>query len=154
MSSANRAPLPTIGTRVPAPLAALLAWVLPGLGHWIIGERIRGIIFFVVISVTFWGGIAVGGVRTTITPRENGAWIAAQLCTGTQALAALYWSHHRSVKYKDEVKAAWPASNISVVYAGVAGLLNVLVIIDVLARCDARQHAALSRPPPMTRGKT
>lgn len=136
-------------SKIPAPLAAFLAWVLPGLGHWVIGERVRGLVFFVVITVTFWGGIAVGGVRTTVTPRENGAWIAAQLCAGTQALGALYWSHQRSVKYKDEIKAPWPASNIAVVYAGVAGLLNLLVIIDVLARVEARQAALLARPPPV-----
>lgn len=134
---------------IPAPFAAFLAWVLPGLGHWVIGERVRGLVFFVVITVTFWGGIAVGGVRTTVTPRENGAWIAAQLCAGTQALGALYWSHQRSVKFKDEIKAPWPASNIAVVYAGVAGLLNLLVIIDVLARVEARQAALLARPPPV-----
>lgn len=139
---------------VPAPVAAMLAWVLPGLGHWVIGERVRGIIFFVVITVTFWGGIALGGVRTTITPRDNGAWIAAQLCVGTQALGALYWSHQRSITYKNEVKAPWPASNISVVYAGVAGLLNLLVIIDVLSRVEATQAVSLARPPPSTRGRS
>ncbi len=154
MSSANRAAPKSNVRQVPAPVAALLAWVLPGLGHWVIGERARGIIFFTVITVTFWAGIAVGGVRTTITPRDNGAWIAAQLCTGTQAVAALYWSHHRSITYKEEIKAPWPASNISVVYAGVAGLLNVLVIIDVLARTDVRQPAIAARAPPNPRGKT
>ncbi len=123
------------------------------MGHWLIGERARGAIFFVVITVTFWGGIAVGGVRTTITPRENGAWIAAQLCVGAQALGALYWSHQRSITHKDEAKAPWPASNISVVYAGVAGLLNLLVIIDVLSRVEARQAMSLARPPPQVRGR-
>ncbi|RIK69301.1 MAG: hypothetical protein DCC65_00735 [Planctomycetota bacterium] len=118
-----------------------------------IGERARGAIFFVVITVTFWGGIAVGGVRTTITPRENGAWIAAQLCVGSQALGALYWSHRRSITHKDEAKAPWPASNISVVYAGVAGLLNLLVIIDVLSRVEARQAMSFARPPPQVRGR-
>lgn len=133
---------------LPAPVAAFCAWMLPGLGHWLIGQRARGAIFFVVITVTFWGGIAVGGVRTTVTPRENGAWIAAQLCVGAQALAALYWSNERATRYADEIKASWPASNIAVVYAGVAGLLNLLVVIDVLARVESMRATAAARGPP------
>ncbi|MBK8268421.1 MAG: hypothetical protein IPK83_09020 [Planctomycetes bacterium] len=70
-------------------LGAILAWLVPGLGHWWIGERQRAVIFFIVISVTFWGGIAVGGVRSAVTAKENGLWIAAQLCTGPQSLFAL-----------------------------------------------------------------
>lgn len=135
-----------------APVAAILAWMVPGLGHWLIGERRRGVIFFIVITVTFWAGIAVGGVRTTITPKENGAWIAAQLCAGPQALGALYWSNYRSEHYPDELKAGYPGSNISVVYAGVAGLLNLLIIIDTLARAEARQFAGQARPPPRKGG--
>jgi hypothetical protein len=131
-----------------APLAAIFAWLVPGLGHWFLGERHRGIIFFVVITVTFWAGVAVGGVRTTVSPKENGAWIAAQLCTGPQALAALYWSNYRGEHNKDEIKAGYPGSNIAVVYAGVAGLLNLLVIIDTLARADSRRALIQARPPP------
>jgi hypothetical protein len=135
-----------------APLAAMLAWFLPGLGHWFLGERRRGVIFFIVITVTFWAGIAVGGVRTTITPKENGAWIAAQLCAGPQALLALYWSNYRTEHYPQELKAGYPGSNISVVYAGVAGLLNLLIIIDTLARAEARQGVAPLRAPPKKGG--
>ncbi len=142
----------TVGRSPSAPLAAILAWLVPGLGHWFIGERHRGAVFFIVITVTFWAGIAVGGVRTTVTPRENGAWIAAQLCAGPQAVAALYWSNYRSGHYKNELKAGYPGSNISVVYAGVAGLLNLLVIIDTLARAEARMTTVKVRPPPKMRG--
>ena len=133
-------------------LAAVLAWIVPGLGHWLLGERRRGVIFFIVITVTFWAGVAVGGVRTTIAPKENGAWIAAQMCAGPQALGALYWSNYRSQHYPDELKAGYPGSNISVVYAGVAGLLNLLIIIDTMARADARQASGQARPPPQKGG--
>jgi hypothetical protein len=138
-------------------LAPLLAWLLPGLGHWWIGERVRGIIFFIVLTVTFWGGVAVGGVGTTVTPTENGAWIAAQLCMGPQALGALYLNYRTVENAKargdDTYKAPWPASTISVVYAGVAGMLNLLVIIDALARADARRTLTLERSPPKKRAK-
>lgn len=149
----------TVATDNPAraAIAAFLAWVLPGLGHWYLGHKHRAIIFFVTTTVTFWAGVAIGGVRSTITPSENGPWIAAQLCAGPQSLLALYWS----VKIDEQVRrsqnpetelakyrASWPASNISVVYAGVAGLLNLLVIIDALARSDKSVGDEQARGPP------
>lgn len=143
--------LPQQSTRaktVPAPVAALMAWLVPGLGHWLLGERARGAVFFVVICVTFWAGVAVGGVRSTVTPKENGAWIAAQLCAGPQAVAAMYLGKRDLTLNGNRHKAPWPASNISVVYAGIAGLLNLLVIIDTLSRCEAAPVPAVSRGPP------
>ena len=122
---------------------------MPGLGHWWIGERVRGLILFVVVTVTFWGGVAVAGIRSTVTPKENGAWIAAQLCAGPQSLLAMYLSDQIKAKPNEETyKASWPASTIGVVYAGVAGLLNLLIIIDVLARVETVHSLIGARPPP------
>jgi hypothetical protein len=134
-------------------LAACLAWVIPGMGHWWLGHRARAAIFFVVITVTFWAGVAVGGVRNTISPKENGAWIAAQLCVGPQALFVLYLNQKTLERPdSDSLKAPWPASNISVVYAGVAGLLNLLVIIDAMARCDGSRGMIQTAQPPPVKG--
>ncbi len=50
---------------VPLPIVAvLLAWLIPGAGHFYLGRRVRGIIIFLVIAVTFWAGIAMGGAMT------------------------------------------------------------------------------------------
>lgn len=139
-----------------APIVAVLAWLLPGLGHWWIGDRPRALIFFIVTAVTFWGGVAVGGVRSVVTPKENGLWIAAQLCMGSQAIGALYVGRQFAPQRKgdpDTFKAPWPSSDIGVVYAGVAGLLNLLIILDVLARVETRQAAILARSPPRRGGR-
>lgn len=132
-------------------IAAVLAWILPGLGHWWIGQRARGVILCIVTSITFWAGVAVGGVRTTVAPTENGAWIAAQLCIGPQALVALAWGNqYRQRPDEKAFRAPWPASNISVVYAGIAGLLNLLIILDVVARSETGDAptAEPARAPP------
>ena len=51
---------PTIGR---VAIIGLLAWLVPGLGHIANGERKRGLIILVTIACSFWGGIAIGGVR-------------------------------------------------------------------------------------------
>lgn len=138
-------------------LAALLAWLLPGLGHWYLGYRDRAVIIFASIVVTFWGGVALGGVRSTFNVQENGPWLAAQLCTGPQALVGLMWAKSLPRPQPvvgtvgapvDRYEASYPSADIAVVYSGVAGLLNLLVIIDALARSDSGLGAPAARSPP------
>ncbi len=124
------------------PIVGLLAWIVPGLGHFFIGERVRGLIYLVTITVTFWGGVAIGGVCDTVNRQERTAWFMAQSCTGVYALTAHFWGQHLGRGDKDklppECRAHWMSAETGVVYAGVAGLLNILVILDALARADLR----------------
>ncbi len=150
-------------------LAGFLAWVVPGLGHCYLGHHIRGVIIMVVLAITFWTGVAIGGVKSTIDPQENRIWFIAQLCTGVHALTATIWSQHldtythqcpnckaQFVGRPDRIRncpqcgqpirphevtvkhrlAFWPQVDIAVVYSGIAGLLNVLVILDAIARAE------------------
>ncbi len=140
-----------------APVAALLTWVLPGLGHIYTGHKVRGIIFMAVIAATFWGGVAIGGVKTTVQPQERTAWFMAQICTGVHATAALALSRQIEDKPAYEYSpyvAFSPAEDVAVVYTGVAGLLNVLVIFDVLTRGRHAGGAAMDKRGPPAKGKT
>ena len=123
------------------PIAAFLAWLVPGLGHIYVGHRGRGIICLVTIIVTFWSGVAIGGVQSTVAPRARKLWFVAQLGTGGNTLAA-YALHCRvdpetARSGTVAVVALWSASEIGVHYTGVAGLLNLLVIFDAVARAEA-----------------
>lgn len=134
------------------PIAAFLAWLVPGLGHIYLGHRGRGIICFVVIIVTFWSGVAIGGVQSTVAPQARKLWFVAQLGTGGNTLAA-YALHYR-VDPKTArsgtiaLVAPWSASEIGVHYTGVAGLLNLLVIFDAVARAERPVKRRRSRPDP------
>jgi hypothetical protein len=52
--------LPTIELKDPA-FAALLAWLVPGLGHWYQGRRAKAVLFFVCITGLFFHGVYLGG---------------------------------------------------------------------------------------------
>lgn len=142
-----------VRTERSTPLAAVLAWLIPGLGHWYLGYRDRAVIIFVTVVVTFWGGVALGGVRSTFNVQENGPWLAAQLCTGPQAIVGLMAAKSLpkpppGSTLVDRYEASYPSADIAVVYSGVAGLLNLLVIIDAVARADAGMGATPARSPP------
>jgi hypothetical protein len=122
-----------------AAAAGLLGWIVPGLGHVFIGDRVRGIICMATIVLTFWSGIAIGGVCGTVDPHERSLWFIAQLCTGVNAGAAYVIRESITSGEGKADRAApppWVSSEIGVHYTGVAGLLNVLVILDAMARAE------------------
>lgn len=122
-----------------APIAGILAWVVPGLGHLFLGERKRGIILLVTISLTFWTGVAVGGVGATVNPRERKLWFMAQFMAGGQSLAACAMSRSVMTETKapnSVVLSHWLSADVGIHYTGVAGLLNLLAILDAIARAE------------------
>lgn len=132
-------------------IAGLLAWVLPGLGHIYLGYRKRGLILLVTVMATFWSGVAIGGVKRTVDPSNRTAWFVAELCTGSHALAALVW--HKATGLTPKAPPGvnpysaghWLSADVGIHYAGIAGLLNILIILDVLARADSARKGQLEK---------
>jgi len=141
--------------------AGLLSWLMPGLGHLFIGDRTRGIVCMVTIVITFWSGVAIGGVRATVDPQERSLWFLAQLCTGTNVGAA-YLLRGDAPRVSQRVSAAqvaatagpWVSADIGVHYTGVAGLLSILVILDALGRAERLPRASWRSSRDRPRGVT
>jgi len=152
-------------------VAGLLAWLVPGAGHWFLGRRIRAAILFVVIQGLFWWGVGIGGVFT-VDPREEFWWSRAQMCTGASGLVSHYRqnaAHEAVVQEAHGLKEARgdvgeaaqylkaaknlalvsPAAGPARVFTGVAGMLNLLCIIDavLLAALGVRGERGRESPP-------
>ena len=112
-------------------------------------DRARGLILLITIAATFWGGVAIGGVHDTVYPTKRKPWFLAQVFTGSHALAAYAWgSSVRPGKEGDLVPPRNPSFasiDTAVVYTGIAGLLNLLVILDAIGRADRPSAIAESR---------
>lgn len=127
-------------------VAGLAAWVLPGFGHWLIGERGRGLILFVTLSLTYWTGVCIGGPTYTTDASENRLWFVAELGMGPQVLALFLASKDKA--RTPEQMPVWPDSEIALIYAGVAGLLNLLTIFDAIGRAADGQAPTSSTSGP------
>jgi len=143
-------------------LALVLAWAVPGLGHILIGQRARGIIFMLAIHLLFAAGLLVGGIKS-INPPDQAIWTYTQFLTGwpmlvsnsleknshdeQKALMSQYESESRDVpsaqlpEFTKKFIAAHPLfanhpkiQDLGAVYCGIAGMLNLLVMFDVLLR--------------------
>jgi len=107
----------------------ILAWLIPGAGHWLLGLRRRGVIIFVTICATFLLGVTLGSIEM-IDPYYAKAWYCAQVQCGLPAIIVTMLQNPGipiSQIYGRGV-------DIGQVYAGVAGLLNLLCVMDALFR--------------------
>lgn len=123
-------------------IAGILSWLMPGVGHLFLGERGRGLVLLFTMTVTFWTGVAIGGVRDTVDPHKHKLWFTAQLGSGGHALIA--YGLNRAVASRGSAPqdtrplAHWASVDVAVHYTGVVGMLNLLVVLDAIGRGDRR----------------
>lgn len=153
------------------PLAALLAWLVPGLGHLYQGRYAKGILFAVCIHGLFWTGFAQGSWKVVWLrwePQEYSWSYLAQFGMGLAALPALANDPSQRDWLPEPFKSfELPPSeeeldelhlkigkkmDIAIIYTIIAGLLNYFVIYDALAGPALRQEeerelALRARPP-------
>ena len=81
------------------PLAGLAAIVLPGLGHVVLGERLRGLCAGVGVLGLVLTGLVVGGVDA-VDRREDRVWFLGQALLGPIAFGINQY-HQSSLKAYD-----------------------------------------------------
>ncbi len=106
----------------------LCAWLVPGLGHWIVGRRGKAILLFCAITTTFVIGAFLGHGRVFNYDRDGVYYLAYMFCalpTGIAWLVAGTWELDHNV----------PHLQLGFLYTSVACLLNLVVIMDFLSTC-------------------
>ncbi|QDU32183.1 hypothetical protein KS4_02120 [Poriferisphaera corsica] len=125
---------------------AIAGWLLPGLGHLLIGEKKRGLILLVAISGLWFGGLLIGGVGT-FDRSAHPAWFMGQSLNGGSIVA---WQVQEYLKNSGpgatdpgpQNRYQPPYGHVesqAILYTALAGLLNLLAMIDVVYR-DPKHH--------------
>ena len=111
-------------------IVGLLAWAVPGAGHFLIKERRRAVIIFVTITATFLAGIYIGsiGVIDSVGAKP---WYMAQIMTSPAV--GIISQITMSGKYPSYGKPF----DIGQIYTTIAGMLNLLCILSAvyMAHC-------------------
>ncbi len=123
------------------PLVALLAWLIPGAGHFYLGQRKRALLLFIAIELTFFSGLYIGTIRA-VDPAQSMFWFVAQILAGLNTIVARLWAINLA-EANAVVIYDWSYS-MAVLYTGIAGLLNLLAIFDSVIRAG---HANLDQKP-------
>ena len=120
------------GPGVPLHLAGaglLGAWLIPGLGHWIIGRKQKAVLYFVVISATFFLGVLLAQGRNLSYERDKIYFLAYLWNAGETGLG---WLLTRGLEYDKPI----PHLQVGFLYTAVAGLLNLVAMIDFFNTCQ------------------
>jgi len=125
--------------------AVLLAWLLPGAGHWYIGLRVRAVLYGVVVAGLFVAGIAVGGLVTASAYAHKWAFLL-QVFNGPLALGAAAGHYFGQQAVAAEAASAFvrrlvspPPSQLTdlgLTFTLVSAALNVLVLADAFYLAD------------------
>jgi hypothetical protein len=107
----------------------LAAWVVPGAGHIIIGERARGFIIFAAITALFVGGLYIGSIGV-IDPANQKPWYVGQMLTSP--LVALIAKMNPSVGGVTPYPSYGKPFEIGQIYTTIAGMLNVLCVVNAM----------------------
>ena len=142
------------------PVAAALAWLLPGLGHAWVGQPRRGAILACAILSVWLSGLLVGGLSAIDPPndsdeRHRSIWFVCQVMLAPSM--PMVWTD-RWLPHADRLLGLEPGTEVTpalghaaeqgVLLTALAGLFNLLAIIDV-SYCDPAFRRSLdARPVP------
>lgn len=137
-SRADGAPETAKTVRAPVMLLAA-SWFVPGLGHWILGRRVRALVFGVVVLCAFVTGVTLNGDLGTPKPENPFSWLATFACLGNGVLylIRLIWINGLgdllgNIPYGlvggGSPSAAGFAYGNTFLYTG--GLMNLLAVLD------------------------
>jgi len=106
-------------------LLCLASWAIPGAGHVWLGQRAKGLMFLAALSIMFFLGL---GIQGRLFPFQMSEPLAGLAAVADLGIGAMYFA---------AVVFGLGAGNVRAVtyeygnaYLIVAGLLNLLVVID------------------------
>ncbi len=140
---------------------AIAGWLIPGLGHLLLGQKGRAAILFASIGMLWLGGFFVGGVGV-FDRKGHPIWFMGQMLIAPSVMVEVY---HRTLKSPagqpprpDDPTGTYQPSyghvhEQGVLYTSLAGMLNLLAMMDVLYRdpADPRHRKRTPRQPQPTR---
>lgn len=114
--------LPRVGNPVVAAVAALL---VPGLGHFYLRRRRRGLVFFLLVLVEVWVGCALQGNLYQILPNEP---LSVLGTLGAMGMGIPYFVLRYAWSYAGDIVA--PGYEYGTAFLLTAGLMNWLLVLD------------------------
>lgn len=109
----------------------LLAWFVPGAGHYVLNEHRRAAVIFVAVVMTFLVGLYVGSVGV-IDPVGAKPWYAAQIMNSPVVLLL------GRLSATGRFPAYGRPNEIGQIYTSIAGLLNLLCIVNAVYTAHLR----------------
>ena len=145
-------------------LPCLLAWAVPGLGHLMIGRLVPGIVFMVVVVATFGSGLALDGTvyamdreqpLTHLSTLANVGLGPLDILARVKTYGSLRYTipsvrvdnrGREAVLERLRERYASGTHTYGRTFLLTAGLMNLLLVLDVFDYCIGRKPWRQDRP--------
>jgi len=126
-------------------LITLLAWLVPGAGHWMLKMRTKAVCYFVIVLGLFFTGAALGNL-TIVSFRYHPYAFLLHVFTGA---ASIVLSLITSRMPEMANPTRW--GDIGLTMTWIAGALNVLLLADIFDRANGGPFEQDKPRPTLTR---
>ncbi len=113
----------------------VLGWILPGMGHFSIGHKRRGLLIMFGALFLIFCGVLVGGIDA-VDHKNDGLWFIAQVWCGPIVvgidLLNQAWVASLPTSQRATFVGLSHANEIGTLFIAMAGLMNFVVLLDVL----------------------
>jgi len=114
----------------------LLAYVLPGAGHFYLGKRERAILFFAIVVILFVLGLAIDGTIYTIAEAHDSA-LRKLASIGSMGGGAMYFIARAKGPHGDITSSTY---EYGTAFTLTAGLMNLLLVLDCFDIATGRKQ--------------
>jgi len=112
--------------------AMLLAYIVPGAGHFYLGYRTKAAVFFAIILLLFVLGLSIDGSLYTLSD-SGGALLKILASFGSMGAGALYFIARAMGPHGDVTSITYEYGTTFTLTAGLMNLLLVLDCFDIVA---------------------
>jgi hypothetical protein len=106
-------------------VAAVAAWLVPGLGHVYLKRWQRGLAFFALVIVSLWVGCSLEGNLYRVIPNQPLSILAT---LGSMGMGIPYFILRYGMGYEGAIVS--PGYEYGTAFLLTAGLMNLLLVLD------------------------
>jgi len=117
---------------IPAPLVALAGWVVPGLGHWLLGRRAKAAYLGGLILAAFALGLLLGQGHSVASAKFPYYWIGQMGAAAPALLSNVLFGAAPQGHTIDRLE-------LGLVFTTVAGIMNVVAMVDAYTIARTRK---------------
>ena len=115
--------------------AMLLAYFVPGAGHYYLGYRSRAVVFFVIVILLFVLGLSIDGSLYTLG-QSGGALLKILASFGSMGAGAVYFIADFMGPHGDVTSITY---EYGTTFMLTAGLMNLLLVLDCFDIAEGRK---------------
>lgn len=106
-------------------ICIVATWIIPGAGHWLLGRRKKALLYAIVLTAMFVIGLVLAEFRAVRSDDDFFLYLLGEGLYAGLTFPTLWLTHGL------QLVAEHPRLEVGRLFATVAGLMNLCVMVDV-----------------------